>query len=244
MRNKSKFIKGVICIITMSLLFLGKQPAVAGNSTEIDLLNLTETPCNVTPTSSAISIENVDVLDESLKNTSKFIKVKTRKPTVDKKKKKKLDKLKKKKERQKMLNSGKKKKVPKGYGKVHSFMAWKCITAEDTYQFKVKSLLEHYNSEGVGQVGSRYAVAVKPYYGNIGDDITVIQEDGTEYDCVIVEHKADENNNKYVHYDDSVIEFVVAESWNWKDKHINDIYPQFNKNIKCIINTGKNINLK
>ena len=36
---------------------------------------------------------------------------------------------------------------------------------------------ESYNNDGLGMVGDRYAVAMKPYYGAVGDYLNIVQEE-------------------------------------------------------------------
>ena len=148
-----------------------------------------------------------------------------------------------------------KKDVPKGYGKVHTYMGWGCITAKSSNQYKLKSQVESYDSNGMGIVGDRFAVAMKPYYGNVGDYLNIVQEDGTMYKVAIADIKGNENASdgnisKYVHGDGSLVEFVVNKnSWYSTSKggqasnmHANvgtkSFMPELGKNIASITNVG------
>jgi murein DD-endopeptidase MepM/ murein hydrolase activator NlpD len=152
------------------------------------------------------------------------------------------------------------KSVPKGYGKIHTYMGWGCLSAPKpngwvSNQWKLKSAVENYDSNGMGLVGDRWAVAVKPYYGSVGDYLNIIQEDGSTYKVAIADIKGSENASEgaisnYVHGDKSLVEFVVNKNtWYSKSKggnasrmHANvgqeGFLPELYKNISRIINVG------
>lgn len=123
------------------------------------------------------------------------------------------------------------KSVPCGFGSVCSYMKWDLITSRDSSQYKLRIEAEHYNSKGMGMINGRFAVAVKPYYGDVGDLINVEYDNGKVLKAIVVEEKGHENepgkgipseiyasNNakqlamgitNKVHTDGSVIEFCV-----------------------------------
>ena len=144
--------------------------------------------------------------------------------------------------------------VPSGYGKVHTYMGWQCVTNKDTKQYRLRMVAQNFDSEGFGKIGDRYAVAMKPYYGEIGDYLDITQSDGSEYKVVIVDYKGRENGttglSKYIHHDKSIIEFVVDKgSWYSKsnggwasEMHSNpgtiEFHPELGLNIVEIKNVG------
>ena len=144
--------------------------------------------------------------------------------------------------------------VPSGYGKTHSFMGWQCITSKSSKQYKLRSEAENFDANGMGKIGDRYAVAVKPYYGAVGDYLNIKQEDGSVYKAVIADIKGNENAghpySDYVHYDGSVVEFVVDKrSWYPRSKGGQadtqhdpvgsaKFMPELGKNIESITNVG------
>ena len=151
----------------------------------------------------------------------------------------------KKKSKNKKEDKGEEKFVPDYCGSVHPYMGWACITDESSPQYKLKKEVENYDENGFGKVGNRYAVAMKPYYGKIGDYIDVVQNDGIEYHCIIVDYKGMENKEEdgwlatYAHGMNDIIEFVVdKESWYSTDKTVKQYHPEFSRNISKIYNVG------
>jgi hypothetical protein len=135
--------------------------------------------------------------------------------------------------------------VPDYCGSVHPYMGWQTITCKGTKQYELRMEAQNFDSDGIGKVKDRYAVAVKPYYGEIGDFLNVVQNDGTVYKCIIVDFKGMENESKdgwlatYAHGENDIIEFVVdKDSWYGTDKSIRSIHPEWAHNIKSITNVG------
>ena len=144
--------------------------------------------------------------------------------------------------------------VPPGYGGIHTYMGWQCITSKSSKQYKLREAAESYDNNGMGRVGDRYAVAMKPYYGAVGDYLNIVQADGTAYKVAIADIKANENAGQaysdYVHGDGSMVEFVVDKnSWYSKAKggqanqmHANpgtaSFMPELGKEIVSITNVG------
>lgn len=142
-------------------------------------------------------------------------------------------------------HDGKEMYVPGYCGSVHPYMGWACITDTSSPQYKLKQACESYDDDGFGKVGKRYAVAMKPYYGDIGDYVDIIQNDGIEYHCIIVDHKGMENKSEdgwlatYAHFENDIVEFVVNKSsWYGTDKTVSQYHPEFSRNIKTIYNVG------
>lgn len=147
------------------------------------------------------------------------------------KKKERLRKKKLEKARIQKLRKKNRKYVPSGFGDTCSYMKWDCITSRSSKQWKLKQEAEAYNSKGMGYVNGRFAIAIKPYYGGIGDYLDICYEDGSIMKAIVVDEKGSENepgkgttseiyassNKKQlalgvtnkVHTDGSVLEFVV-----------------------------------
>lgn len=139
--------------------------------------------------------------------------------------------------------SGSQKYVPPGYGSVHSYMGWQCITSKNSKQMKLRNAAESFDQYGFGKVGDRYAVAVKPYYGEIGDYLNITQTDGVTYKVAVADHKGNENGStglaKYIHGDNSMVEFVVDKpSWYGTNKTVTKFHPEWKQNIASIENVG------
>lgn len=136
--------------------------------------------------------------------------------------------------------------VPQGVGSVRPFMAWQLITDETTKQFQLRMEAEAYDENDFGVIAGRYAVAVKPFYGKIGDYIDVIQADDSVIHCIIADYKGDENahvdgdNSKYYHSHKDVIEFIVNQySWYGNDQRtVYQYHPDWKQDIKAIYNVG------
>ncbi len=136
--------------------------------------------------------------------------------------------------------------VPDGVGSVRPFMAWQLITDETTKQYQLRMEAEAYDENDFGIIAGRFAVAVKPYYGKIGDFIDVIQNDDSVLHCIIADYKGDENNiadggnAKYYHTHKDVIEFIVNQySWYGEEQRTVYMYhPDWKQDIKAIYNVG------
>lgn len=148
-------------------------------------------------------------------------------------------------EKETKVHDGEEMYVPGYCGSVHPYMGWECITDPTSPQYRLKQECEAYDENGFGKVGNRYAVAMKSYYGDIGDYIDIVQNDGIEYHCIIVDHKGMENESEdgwlatYAHGENDIVEFVVNKSsWYGTNKTVAQYHPEFSRNIKAIYNTG------
>lgn len=135
--------------------------------------------------------------------------------------------------------------VPEGIGSVHSYMTWQSITDPTTKQFQLLMEAEAYDENDFGVINGKYVVAVKPYYGKIGDYLDVIQDDDSVLHCIIGDYKGNENeitdgeNSKYYHHDKSVVEFIVnGYAWFDTERTVYDYHPEWHQNIKAIYNVG------
>ena len=139
-------------------------------------------------------------------------------------------------------------KLPDGLGNVHSYMGWQCITARSSDQYKlIESAGMNFDEQGFGKIGDRYVVATTTTFGNVGDFIDVVQDDGTVIKCVIgdIKNQNDAGCNQWGHNNGHcVVEFVVDKSsWYGTSKTVTGYHPEWNQNIDSIINKGNYFDL-
>ena len=138
--------------------------------------------------------------------------------------------------------------VPSGRGKTHTIMGWQLITSKTSKQYKLRSEAgETYDENGFGKIGDRFVVAVKPYYGNVGDYIDVYKSNGEIIHCIIGDIKgSDGGGDAYGHADGSIVEFCV-DKYRWYSAYnglgryisVSEYYPSWTANsITKIINVG------
>lgn len=139
--------------------------------------------------------------------------------------------------------------LPSGIGSVHTYMGWQCITARSSTQYKlIEAAGMNFDEEGFGKIGDRYVIACTTTYGNVGDYVDIVQEDGTVLKCIIgdIKNQNDAGCNKWGHNNGQcVVEFVVDKN-TWysggKGSHANpgtaNCHPEWNQNITQVINRG------
>ena len=143
--------------------------------------------------------------------------------------------------------------LPAGLGSVHTYMGWQCITSKSSNQYKLREAAGmNFDEEGFGKIGDRYVVATTTTFGNVGDYIDVVQEDGTVIKCIIgdIKSQGDEGCNKWGHNNGHcVVEFVVdKDTWysGGSGSHVNpgtsSCHPEWNQNITHIVNRGNYFN--
>lgn len=166
--------------------------------------------------------------------------------------------------------------LPGGLGKNHAHMGWHKITSPTSYQYKLKTDVQKkqgglFNSDGMGIVkcsdGDRYAVAMKPYFGSVGDYVDITFSNDITIQCVIADIKSNENAqnshyaytkkwwdvdnvpapewNMYAHGWDiprsCVVEFVVDTSYAGYSgsKSVDGVHPEWaGTTVKQVINRG------
>ena len=144
--------------------------------------------------------------------------------------------------------TGVEKYVPSGRGKVHTIMGWQLITSRSSKQYKLRDAAgETYDENGFGKIGDRFVVAVKPYYGNVGDYIDVYKSNGEIIKCIIGDIKgSDGGGDTYGHADGSIVEFCV-DMYRWYGNYnglgkyisVSEYYPSWtSSSITKILNTG------
>lgn len=103
------------------------------------------------------------------------------------------------------------------------YTPWRAITRQGSDQLRLKQKGESYTSDGYGVIDGRFAVAVTPEYGKIGDKIDAYLEDGTKIPSIIVDIKnpADDTYEPVGHEladgTLNVLEFYT----NWEGRHSN-----------------------
>lgn len=141
--------------------------------------------------------------------------------------------------------------VPAGLGKVHTYMGWQMITAPSSNQYKLREEAGmNFDEEGFGIIGGRYVIACTTTFGNVGDCVDFVQEDGSVLKCVIGDIKSQEyvpwdHNpaNKWGHNNGQcIVEFVVDKSSWYNCGHPNPgnrgCHPEWHQNITQAINYG------
>lgn len=139
--------------------------------------------------------------------------------------------------------------IPAGLGKVHSYMGWQLITAPSSAQYQFRAQAgQRFDEEGFGVVEGRYVVACTTTYGDVGDYVDFVMEDGTALECVIgdIKSQGDPGCNEWGHLDGAcIVEFVVDErSWysGGAGAHANPgteaCHPEWSRHIVKAVNLG------
>ncbi|MEE1227789.1 MAG: hypothetical protein U0K57_02360, partial [Lachnospiraceae bacterium] len=150
--------------------------------------------------------------------------------------------------------SGKKTVVPKPYGTKYSFMGWTTLKTPGTPQMHLKDRTgEHYDSHGFAKVGDRYVIACTTTFGQVGDELDVVLENGNVIHAVMGDEKSQKDSwcNKWGHSLDEtaehagevVVEFVVNKG-QWygirDNPYITQTHPEWKSRVNFIMNLGKN----
>lgn len=111
--------------------------------------------------------------------------------------------------------------VPAGKGYAKTYMSYRSITCKTSTQYK----LQHSPSTFSGLDGFRkyidsdgmvfYMIAVGTYYGRVGNKLTITMENGTAFNAIVGDQKANIHTNSTHQWcvkDGSVIEFIVDTS--------------------------------
>lgn len=129
--------------------------------------------------------------------------------------------------------------VPENTGSIHSFMAYNQDWVSYSFQYKLHNDISNdvwYDEYGYARYKDKYFVAVKPYYGDIGDFIDVYKENGIIIPCIIGDNKGFENDDIYIHHDGSIVEFMVDNITTFKG--VINTHPEFCQPIISIKNIG------
>ena len=117
--------------------------------------------------------------------------------------------------------------VPAGLGTVYTYMNWSAITNTSSTQYQLINEAEanndrHYDNEGYGMVGERFALAMTSTFGAIGDYVDVYMENGRVIHGILADEKHqgapvswDQNPaNKWGHNNgERIVEWVT----NWRN---------------------------
>lgn len=114
-----------------------------------------------------------------------------------------------------------------GYGTTYTYNSWQLIGAGTQLKLREEAGM-NFDSEGFGRINGRYAVAVTPKFGSVGDYIDYYFKDtsGNEQiiPCIICDVKGSDAENEWGHHGGkNIIEFYVnEETWctpNWNHGH-------------------------
>lgn len=105
--------------------------------------------------------------------------------------------------------------LPEGLAtNVHTYMGWSLVTAKDSPQYRLRADAgETYDSEGFARIGDRYVIACTTKYGQVGDYVDFVQEDGVVIKGIIgdIKNQNDEGCTEWGHDNGRcVVEFVVS----------------------------------
>lgn len=143
--------------------------------------------------------------------------------------------------------SGKKIKIPSGYGDSYTYMGWSMIQARSTPQYKMRELSgEHYDAHGFAMVNGRNVIACTPTFGKVGDEIDFVLANGKVIHGIMGDEKNmdDPGCNKWGHDGGhTVVEFVVnKDMWYYHldNTYITKTHPEWKSRVVMAVNTGKN----
>lgn len=144
------------------------------------------------------------------------------------------------------LNSGKVINVPSGLGRVHTYMGWQLITSKSSPQYKLREAAGmNFDGEGFGKIDDRYVIACTTTFGEVGDYIDFVQEDGSVLKCIIgdIKNQNDRGCTKWGHDNgQTIVEFVVDKSSWYGNNHANpgtsSCHPEWKQNIVSATNYG------
>ena len=136
--------------------------------------------------------------------------------------------------------------IPKGMGKIHTYMGWQKVTMKGSQQYAFREAAGMtFDSEGFAVVDNRYVIACTTTFGNIGDYVDFYQIDGTVVPCIIGDFKNqnDAGCNVYGHLNgECIVEFVVDQNSWYGNGHANpgtaSCHPEWNKTIVKAENVG------
>ena len=119
-----------------------------------------------------------------------------------------------------LINEGDSIRVPEGYdyGTTYTYIGWQLIGAGKQLELR-KAAGMTFDAEGFGRINGRYAVAMTPKFGKVGDYIDYYYEDinGKEnvIPCIMVDVKGSDAQNEWGHHGGkNMLEFYVnEETW-------------------------------
>lgn len=109
--------------------------------------------------------------------------------------------------------------LPDGLGAYFTYMGWQCITNRASNQWgvieKSGGFDYNFNDEGFAVVNDRYLIACTLTFGNVGDAVDFVQNDGTVITGIIgdIKNQNDPGCNIYGHENGQcVLEFIVDKN--------------------------------
>ena len=148
---------------------------------------------------------------------------------------------------QKPRQSGKQFRIPAGLGDTYTYMGWSIIHNWPTRQYYLRERSgEHYDKNGFAIVDGRYVIACTTTFGDVGDYIDFVLDNGRVIHAIMGDEKSqkDRGCNRWGHdQGHSVVEFVVNKKKWYHHLGNNDIvsfHPEWKSRVKMGINLGKN----
>lgn len=111
-----------------------------------------------------------------------------------------------------------------------------CITDETSAQYEWLHLHHwKFNADGIAEYNDRILVALTPEFGEIGDKVDLMFEDGSILETIIVDYKWNGERYGHRHGDDlNIIEILVSEKW-YQEGFENKLY----ENVIAYKNEGE-----
>lgn len=136
--------------------------------------------------------------------------------------------------------------VPEGLGRVHTYMGWQSVTSPSSTQFRLREQAgQNFDEEGFARIDGRYVVACTTTFGDVGDLVDFVQDDGLVLECVIgdIKSRSDEGCNEWGHLDGTcIVEFVVDQETWYGTGHANPgtagCHPEWGRDIVRAVNRG------
>lgn len=124
--------------------------------------------------------------------------------------------------------------IPQGqdYGTTYTYNSWQLIGAGDQKKLRDQAGMR-FDEEGFGRINGRYAVAVTPLFGKVGDyiDYYYIDQNGNEQviPCIICDVKGSDAKNEFGHHGGkNVLEFYVNEETWCTHGWVKGVHPWYN----------------
>lgn len=136
--------------------------------------------------------------------------------------------------------------VPEGLGSVHTYMGWQSITSPSSTQYRLREEAgQAFDEEGFALIDGRYVVACTTTFGDVGDLVDFVQDDGLVLECIIgdIKSQGDAGCNKWGHLDGTcIVEFVVDQASWYGTGHANPgtpgCRPEWGRDIVRAVNRG------
>lgn len=136
--------------------------------------------------------------------------------------------------------------IPEGLGDIYTYMGWQLITAPSSQQYRLREQAgQNFDEEGFGRINGRYVIACTTTYGQVGDYVDFVKEDGLVLHCIIgdIKSRHDSGCTEWGHKGGrNIIEFVVdRDSW-YPSGHVNpgnpSCHPEWSSDTVRAVNLG------